>query len=283
MTAESQSGWFSELAPDQGSAFSIKLESPSIHLQCGQHQIEIAQTEQWGQLLIVDGQCRLSSRDQFIYHEMLAHLALFAHPQPHRVVIIGGSDGGLSREIRKHDSITHIWQLEPDTLLAETCRQAFDTDPTDDPRLQRESAEALAWLHSQAPGTLDIIVLDPTTVSTMVEPALLEACLHALDDEGVLVVPAGSPLFHDQSLIKPTYHQLGLAGADNRHLVTFPLPSRSGGLWCCYLASKQLDVTSFRIEDAAVTELGCRYYNAEMHASALGIPQFLRQLLQLDE
>lgn len=280
MTEPTSSGWFSELAPDQGSAFSLKLNAASSAdalTSCG---FEIHASEQWGKLLIVDGQCRLSERDAFIYHEMLAHIALFAHPAPRKAAVIGGNDGGLLQEIFKHADVNDITWLQDNSELGSAWS---GSDAVADPRLQIVSAGPQAWLESLEPGSLDLLWIDPLAVLAILDNGLLQAAVAALSDEGVLVLPSGSPLFHAEPVIEALYWQLGAMGADNRHLVTFPLPSRPGGWWSCLLASKSLDVTSFRIEEAATKEFASRYYNAEMHAAALGIPEFLRQLLQLDE
>ncbi|HEU5398412.1 MAG TPA: polyamine aminopropyltransferase, partial [Gammaproteobacteria bacterium] len=97
--------WFSEIAPEEGMALSLSGARRLHAEQTAWQTIEVYETGTFGTLLAIDGCVMLTDRDSFIYHEMLAHPALFAHPAPRRVLIFGGGDCGTLREVLRHRSV----------------------------------------------------------------------------------------------------------------------------------------------------------------------------------
>ena len=80
-------------------------------------KVEVLETDTWGNLLTIDGMVMLSEQDEFVYHEMLVHPVMVAHPNPKRVLIIGGGDGGTAREVLKHASIKEVDLVEIDEAV----------------------------------------------------------------------------------------------------------------------------------------------------------------------
>jgi len=111
---DNDSLWFTETHQSQGSAFSIRVYSRLHEEQTAYQRIEIYETEWFGNLMVIDGCIMLTARDNFIYHEMMTHPALFTHPDPRQVVIIGGGDCGTLREVLKHEGVRHALQVEID-------------------------------------------------------------------------------------------------------------------------------------------------------------------------
>ncbi|MEX0823934.1 MAG: hypothetical protein WD008_06060, partial [Balneolaceae bacterium] len=79
--------------------------------------VEVYETDTWGNLMTIDGMVMLSEKDEFVYHEMISHVALFTHPDPKRVLIIGGGDGGTAREVMKHPSVETVDLVEIDAAV----------------------------------------------------------------------------------------------------------------------------------------------------------------------
>ncbi|NCC27183.1 MAG: polyamine aminopropyltransferase, partial [Gammaproteobacteria bacterium] len=114
--------WFSEVAAADGAAFSLRIAEKRHAEQTPYQHIEIYATEGFGNLMVIDGCTMLSTRDNFLYHEMMSHPALFTHPDPKRVCIIGGGDCGTLREVLKHAGVEQAVQIDIDervTRLAE--------------------------------------------------------------------------------------------------------------------------------------------------------------------
>lgn len=103
-----QSKWFTEISDRDGSAFSLRINKKLDEKQSPFQKVEMFETTDFGNLMIIDGCTMVSTRENFFYHEMISHPALLAHPNPKNVVIIGGGDCGTLREVLKHLSLIHI-------------------------------------------------------------------------------------------------------------------------------------------------------------------------------
>ncbi|RMG51815.1 MAG: polyamine aminopropyltransferase, partial [Gammaproteobacteria bacterium] len=117
--------WFSEAYEADGCAVSLRVRRLLHEEQTPYQHIAIWETEHWGNLMVIDGCIMLSSRDNFIYHEMLAHPALFSHPEPCRVAIIGGGDCGTLREVLRHPEVEHCVQVEIDERVTRLSERYF--------------------------------------------------------------------------------------------------------------------------------------------------------------
>eukprot|EP00048_Salpingoeca_helianthica_P009813 m.140739 g.140739 ORF g.140739 m.140739 type:complete len:141 (-) comp14955_c0_seq2:547-969(-) len=111
----SSSTWFSELSPLwPGQAFSLEIERVLEDLRSDFQHIVVAQTKTYGNMLILDGAIQVTDRDECSYQEMIAHIPLFAHPNPRQVLIVGGGDGGVLREAVRHPGVERVVLCEID-------------------------------------------------------------------------------------------------------------------------------------------------------------------------
>ncbi len=117
--------WFTEIHADGGSAFSLKLTGKLHEEQSAFQRIEVFATEEYGNLMTIDGLYMVSGRDNFLYHEMMTHPVLFTHPAPKKVVIIGGGDCGTLREVLRHPGVQEVWQVEIDERVTRVAEQFF--------------------------------------------------------------------------------------------------------------------------------------------------------------
>lgn len=276
--------WFTEVSPPDGTAFSLKLKQKVHEEQSSYQRIEIYETEHFGTLMVIDGCVMLSDRDNFLYHEMLAHPALFTHPDPQRVLIIGGGDCGTLREVLKHPSVTQVHMVEIDERVTRLAEQYFPDlcSANKDPRAQIHFADGIQWAADAAPGSYDVIIVDSTdpvgpAAGLFAEP-FYRSCLGALGADGIFVQQSESPLLHSR-LIKSIHDELRKAGLVNTQLLNFPQPVYPSGWWSATMASAATPLARFR-EDVALTErLNAAYYNADIHRAALATPEFMRRLL----
>ena len=104
-----------------------------------EHQhLVIFKNAKFGRIMALDGIIQTTEADEFIYHEMLAHVPIFAHGDARRVLIIGGGDGGMLREVCKHSTIEHITQVEIDQQVIDMCKTYLPKHSAgayDDPRV----------------------------------------------------------------------------------------------------------------------------------------------------
>src|SRR6056297_1559877 len=109
--------------------------------------VEVYETDTWGNLMTIDCMVMLSERDEFVYHEMLAHVGLFTHPNPERVLIIGGGDGGTAREVLRHDSVQHVDMVEIDEAVVRASKKFLpEVGDWDNPKLNVRFEDGLRFV-----------------------------------------------------------------------------------------------------------------------------------------
>ena len=277
--------WFSEIHPATGSAFSLKLKGTLHEAQSPYQRIAVHATEAFGHLMAIDGYIMLSSRDNFLYHEMMAHPALFTHPEPKRVLIVGGGDCGTLREVLKHPDVETVIQVDIDEEVTRAAERYFPElcVSNHDPRAQLRFDDGIAWVKNAERGSYDVIVVDSTdpvgpAEGLFAEPFLRD-CHRALGADGLLVQQSESPLFHLDGILLPLHRALRAAGFADTHTLHFPQCVYPSGWWTATLARKTGRVSDFREADAAAKPFATEYYNAEIHRAALATPEFMRRAL----
>jgi len=276
--------WFTEICQESGSAFSLKIKRKLHEEQTPYQRIEIYETEQFGNLMTIDGFIMLTSRDNFIYHEMMSHPALFSHPNPKKVLIIGGGDCGTLREALKHSTVEHVDQIDIDEQVTRLSERYFPElcESNHDPRAQLLFIDGIQWVHEQADNSYDVIIIDSTDPIGPAEGLFSEAfyrqCQRLLGDNGIIIAQSESPLLH-MKLLAQIHQALQNANFHEPRSLFFPQCSYPSGWWTATMASKNQSPSTFREQDALQKTFGTSYYNAAIHRAALAAPEFFyRQL-----
>jgi spermidine synthase len=278
-TIDKGADWFTEVCTGSGSAFSLQVKRKLHAEQSPYQRIEIWETTDFGNLMTIDGFVMLTSRDNFLYHEMISHPALFTHPNPERVVIIGGGDCGTLREVLKHPGVRRVVQVDIDERVTRLSEQYFPElcDANDDPRAELRFADGIQWMKDAAPGSVDLVIVDSTDPIGPAEGLFGEAfyrdCHRALGEQGLLVQQSESPLLHYRSIIRPMHSAMRAAGFTDSLTLPFPQPVYPSGWWSATLAGKRA-VDRFREADAVAKTFTTRYYNAAIHKGAQAQPEF---------
>ena len=276
------SQWFSEIAGDAGSAFSLKVRAKLHEEQTPYQLIQIYATEGFGNLMVIDGCTMLSTRDNFLYHEMMSHPALFTHAAPRRVCIIGGGDCGTLKEVLKHPEVEAAVQIDIDEGVTRLAERYFPelTESNADPRAQLLFEDGVRWIQSTEPGSLDLIIVDSTDP---VGPAVglftsdfYAQCWRALAAGGILVQQSESPLYHMQ-ILRDMHAAMRAAGFSASRTLGFPQPIYPSGWWSATMAGKETDLAGFRAAAAEAKPFETQYYNADIHRAALAQPELLRR------
>ena len=271
--------WFTEICTEGGSAFSFKIRKKLHDEQTAYQHIEIFATEKFGNLMAIDGFVMLTTYDNFIYHEMLSHPALFTHPSPQKVVIIGGGDCGTLREVLKHDDVSSVLQVEIDERVTRLAEEFFPELCTSnsDARTEFLFGDGIRWMKDAEPGSVDIIIVDSTDPIGPAEGLFTEAfyrdCFHALGNDGILVQQSESPLYH-MDIIEPMHQAMRAAGFSDTQTLFFPQPCYPSGWWTATMAGKQSLDGQFRETASRDKVFESRYYNAAIHRAALTAPAF---------
>lgn len=269
--------WFSEPFDVTGSAFSLKITEKLHEEQSPFQHIEIYQTEAWGRLMVFDGCVMLTSLDNFIYHEMMSHPALFSHPDPKQVLIIGGGDCGTLREVLKHAGVKKAVQVDIDERVTRVTEQFFPElcDSNADPRAELLFEDGIRYVADAAAGSFDIVIIDSTDpvgqAARLFSEEFYSDCFRILGDKGVLVAQSESPLKQIE-LIRSMRSNMQAAGFSETQTLHFPQPCYPTGWWSCSMAGKNTDLKNFRYNDAGNKAFKTRFYSADGHKGAASLP-----------
>jgi spermidine synthase len=279
-----QPGWFTEAHEASGSSIGFRTEQ-LLHSEKSAFQtIDIYQTTDWGKLMVIDGCVMLTARDNFFYHEMMTHPALFTHACAKQVVIIGGGDCGTLREVLRHDEVEHVVQVEIDERVTRLAEQYFPElcESNGDPRAELLFADGIKYLAEAPTESIDLINVDSTDpvgpAAGLFNTAFYTSCFKALRHGGLLVQQSESPLVH-LDLIKSMRAAMHAAGFNARRTLPFPQPCYPTGWWSCTMARKGGELHDFRERGALSKKFRTHYYNAEIHKAALAQPEFMREAL----
>ncbi|MDR1701980.1 MAG: polyamine aminopropyltransferase [Sporomusaceae bacterium] len=248
-------------------------------------EIVVVDTDQFGKMLVLDGVFQTSTAEEFVYHEMIAHVPLFTHPDPKRVLVIGGGDGGTVREVLKHKSVTEVKMVEIDGLVVEACKKYLPEhsvilrDAANQPRFELLIGDGIKYMQKSY-SYYDIIIVDCSDPigpgEGLFNHAFYQDVLKALKPDGIFVQQTESPFYH-QELIQRVYKDVSsLFPVTRLYLANIPL--YPGGLHSFTMGSRQYDPQNTPPERINA-DFSCRYYNREIHHSAFALPNFARDLL----
>lgn len=263
----------------EGLSFRLALRKRLFADKSDFQKVEVFESSHHGRVLLNDGCFMLSERDERIYHEMMAHVPLHVHPNPRKVLIIGGGDGGTAREVLKHSSVESCTLVEIDAMVVEACKRYIPQTAAvfNDPRLKLIIGDGVAFARDSKE-TFDVIMIDSTDPNGAAEPLFgpeFYGNVAARLSDGGIVIAQGESVFYEahtqQSLLKiaaPLFDYVTMLNFTN---MTYP-----GGLWSFMWASKKLhplkDLKALKIQD-------CSYYNSEIHRAAFALPEFQRKQL----
>jgi len=278
--------WLHEQFEPTGSSVGFRISDKLDEVQSPFQHIEIYQSTDWGRVMLIDGAMMLTSRDNFFYHEMMAHPALFTHPNPKRVVIIGGGDCGTLREVLKHPGVERAVQCDIDAEVTRMSERYFPElcESNHDARAELLFADGVAYMRTLAAASVDVIIVDSTDpvgpAQGLFNQAFFASCYRALGQDGVLVQQSESPLAL-LDLIVQMRTEMGKAGFQCFQTLPFPQPCYPTGWWSCTLARKAADAGfAFREQQAQTKAFDTRYYSAGIHRAAQVLPPFVSEALR---
>ena len=273
--------WFSEPVASDGSAFSLKIKRKLHEEQSAFQFLEIYETEGFGNLMVIDGCTMVSTRDNFLYHEMMSHPVLFTHPNPKKVWIIGGGDCGTLREVLKHPGVEQAVQIDIDERVTRLAEIYFPElcESNSDPRADLKFIDGIQWVKDAAPNSVDIIIVDSTDPVGPAEGLFCadfyKDCFNCLTEDGIVIQQSESPLLH-MHILKAMREEMQIGGFNHMQTVFFPQCLYPSGWWSATMASKSA-LTGFREQDAAQKDFDTVYYNSDIHKASQAMPEFFKK------
>ena len=279
------STWFREDFSHTGSSIGFRVARKLDEVQSEFQKIEIFETTDWGNLMVIDGAMMVTTRDNFFYHEMMAHAPLFTHPDPKDVVIIGGGDCGTLREVLKHPGVRTAVQCDIDEQVTRMAEKYFPElcESNNDPRATVMFDDGIAFMRDAPAASIDVVIVDSTDpvgpAEGLFNAAFYASCLRALRPGGILVQQSESPLAL-LNLINDMRDAMREAGFTAFATLPFPQPCYPTGWWSCTLARKGDALDTFRADAAEAKPFTTKYYTAGIHQGALATPPFVAEALR---
>lgn len=272
-------GWFTETYNEAGTAFSLQVKAKIADEKTPYQHIEIYETTEFGNLMVIDGFVMLTGRDNFLYHEMMAHPVLYTHPYPRHVLIIGGGDCGTLKEVLRHDEVESVNQVEIDERVTRLSEKYFPElcESNNDPRASLVFDDGIQWVKDREPESLDVIIVDSTDpigpAEGLFSMDFYQDCFAALQPGGLIVQQSESPLLH-MKILKNMYSAMRAAGFKDVKSLQFPQPVYPSGWWSATMACKGESISGFREQAAAGKAFKTEYYSAEIQKAAFVMPPF---------
>ncbi|MDY7224315.1 polyamine aminopropyltransferase [Halalkalibacterium halodurans] len=244
-------------------------------------QLDVIETEEFGNMLVLDGMVMTTEKDEFVYHEMVAHVPLFTHPNPKHVLVVGGGDGGVIREVLKHPSVEKATLVEIDGKVIEYSKKYLPSIATtlNDPRVDVQVDDG--FLHiAKAESAYDVIMVDSTEpvgpAVKLFEKGFYQGIAKALKEDGIFVAQTDNPWFHGE-LIRKVYADVQEIFPITR-LYTANIPTYPSGLWTFTIGSKTYD--PLHVEPSRFYDIETKYFTKDLHKAAFALPRFVDDLIK---
>lgn len=244
--------------------------------------IIVADSKEFGRMLVLDGVFQTSIKDEFMYHESIVHIPLFLHPNPKKVLIIGGGDGGAAREAVRHPEVESVTMVDIDGQVIELSKKYFPEISKaileKNPKLTVKVGDGIAFMR-EAENYYDVIIVD---CSDPVGPGeglfsydFYKDTFKALKEDGLFVQQTESPFMH-RKLVKDIFDCVSDIFPITRLYTAF-IPLYPSGMHCFTMGSKKYDPLAWELNRKRT--FPTKYYNEGIQKSAFVLPNFVKDLL----
>ncbi len=282
------STWFNEEFKEEdnlaiGARTSLKIKRSLFRGESKYQKIEILETEDFGNLMLLDDIIMLTEKNEFSYHEMISHIPIFAHPNPKRVLIIGGGDGGTAREVIKHDSIDECVLVEIDEMIIAKSIEYFPKVSTafNNPKLNLIIDDGIKYLKENK-NSFDVIIIDSTDpigpAKGLFTLEFYQNVFESLIGDGIMCAQAETPYFY-KDIQKELFGKLKSIFPFVTMFLSH-VPFYPSGTWSFAFSSKKYtEKSNPRWNDMKKMESSLEYFNREIYSSAFALPNFVKKII----
>ena len=291
----SSDGWFTEKnAQWPGIGTSYKVNKVLVHTRTKYQDLLIFESTNHGKVLCLDGVIQLTETDEFIYHEMMVHPAMFTHLNPRKILVIGGGDGGVIRELCKHSTVSHVDWCEIDEKVIEFSAKYFPNiaRSNNDPRVVTHIGDGYKFVADSKAETYDVIVCDssdPIGPAKMLFTKQFYADCHRILKPGGILACQSECMFQNVELIaelvknSKELFKRGSVGYCSMYVPMYPF-----GQIGCLINRKyseemhqngMMDVTKINRKVPVNIEKTLKYYTEDVHSSSFILPKFTKSRL----
>lgn len=273
--------WFDETyGTDAGRTMKIQILDKLVTYDSRFQRIEVYQTKAFGKMLVLDGVVMLTEADEMGYHEMIAHVPMFVHPNPQRVLVIGGGDGGTLREVLKHPEVKKADICEIDGDVIRVCKEYLPTlaKSFDDPRVTVYTEDGAVFV-AERKKEYDIILVDSSDPIGPAEVLFSEEFYRnlgeCLDKDGIATTQSESFFYH-APVIERLYGYNKKYFKESSYYYTLVPTYPSGLIGFSFCSQRYHPLRDLDEDRIALLQSQLRYYNPEIHRGSFALPQFIR-------
>ena len=286
-------GWFRELNDTcfPGQAFTLKVDKILYHTKSEFQDILVFKSTHYGNVLVLDGIVQCTERDEFAYQEMITHIPLYLHEDPKKVLVIGGGDGGVIRELLKHQQLVDITLVEIDETVIKLAREYLPgmAQGLDDPRVQIKLCDGFEFLEKtasvQESEKYDVIITDSSDPEGPAEAFFQERYFKLLrdalkNDKSVIIAQTSENVWLNIKYLEDLIKTAQKVFPNSRYCNTMVPTYTSGqlGLIVCS-PNKNKDLTTPSRVPTPQEDVNLKYYNPEIHNASFVLPNWADQLL----
>lgn len=272
--------WYTEKqTPNIGITLKI---TDILHTEESEFQkVDVIETNQFGTMLVLDGMVMTTDKDEFVYHEMISHVAMNTHPNPKKVLVVGGGDGGAIREIIKYPSVEKAVLAEIDGRVIEVSKKYLPDIAAglSDPRVDVQVIDGIKHVQDFK-DEYDIILVDSTEpigpAEGLFAKEFYNSIYASLREDGIMVAQTESPFFNND-LITRVFKDISSIFPITR-LYLAHIPTYPSGVWSFTMGSKKYD--PLEVPETQLKETNTKYYTPAIHKSVFALPKFVQDLLK---
>ncbi|MDN5360500.1 MAG: spermidine synthase [Thermotogaceae bacterium] len=274
---------YEEYFQGENNGLFIKIKELLFSKQSKYQRIDIFDSYDVGRVFALDGITQTIEKFEFMYHEMLVHVAMFSHPNPEKVLIIGGGDGGTLREVLRHRCVKEAVMCEIDVEVVLAAKEYLPSlsCAMNDERASLLFKDGAAYV-SEFEDYFDVIIIDSTDPTAgegghLFTVDFYKRCSRALTDEGLLVAHTENPVY-DANWLKMAYSRIEEAFEVTKMYTGFS-PQYPSGFWT-YTAGSKGNNPSVKVRDDESLESQLKYYNGQIHRACFILPVFLNDIIE---
>jgi spermidine synthase len=264
---------------------SIRVDRQLVSVQSDFQRIDVFESKEFGRFLTMDGYMMLTEKDEFIYHEMIVHVPMAVHPNPRKILVIGGGDGGAVRELLQYPSVESVDLAEIDPMAVEISKKylPFTACRLEDPKVHIFYEDGVKFVRRQE-GVYDVIIVDSTDPfgpgEGLFTREFFGSCFKALREDGIMVNQHESPFYPDDAAAMQRAHKRIVESFPISRVYQAHIPTYPSGHWLFGFASKKYHPTDLRRDAWKALRIPTKYYNLNLHLGSFYLPNYVERMLR---
>ncbi|QBD85590.1 polyamine aminopropyltransferase [Clostridium tetani] len=258
-----------------------KIKETLVRKKTEYQDLAIVDTYALGRMLVLDGIVQTSIKDEYVYHEMITHIPLYTHPNPKKVLVVGGGDGGTIREILKHPSVEKAVLCEIDEEVVKECKKhlpEISNNALEDSRCEVFIGDGIKYVNEHK-NEFDVVIIDSTDPFGAAEGlfggSFYGKISECLTEDGIFVAQTETP-FYLPEIVKRVYDD-SKAVFPVTKLFMAAIPTYPSGYWSFTIGSKKHDPEKAIVPEVLPFET--KYYTPRLHSASFVLPKFVENLI----